>query len=340
MYDKRTGLPTNTVAQVALDDRCVWCALGDGPLGVGRLDRRSDTRHLNTYRAGIPCNHIYSLQPHGTALYVGTMANGFWQYDISAGRWDNLNLHHRSEHNPVRRADVYCLLLFRNALWLGTNTGLFRYELGSDRHDTRPLVNPPVSALALNDSTILCGTKDGRLLAIEDRAHRVIDLGRRSGLKCGPITALATDATGIWIGTDDGLAFLAPGRRPRGVPPRLRHRHVTALLTGQAVLWIGTARGLLRWDLLSGEIRSTALGSAYACCIRPSQAQPLVGTRSGLALLANDGASVVFEPRLRGQLVSDMVHHGQGLWIATLGGGLIRAAGLAKPATSPPGRDH
>jgi len=324
VFDRKAGLPSNSVSRVALDGRAIWIAFGTRPLGVGRRDRRTGKWTFHTYRAGIPCNHVYSLACAGRNVYVGTMANGIWRYEAGPRRWVNMNLYHRAEHAPVRRADVYDMLLSDKELWFGTNLGLCRAALGGDDYRTVEGLAAAVAAIARRGETIFCGTKQKGLLAYDTRTAAWTDLSARQGLPRKAVTALACDDRHLWVGTEAGLVLIDRlAAKPVRLPGALHATPVTALLLTDGAVLVGTSAGLLRYRPGWAAPRATGLATQDVHSLAHSPAGVLVGTRTGLALLS--GAAARFDKRLDGQLVSALAADKSHLWIGTLGHGLVRA---------------
>lgn len=336
VFDKAAGLPAQAISKVALDARSIWCAFGENPLGVGRCDRGSGKWTFYSYRAGVPCDHVFCLTCDGDDLFVGTMSNGFWKYLCRADRWINLNLAHRAEHAPVRRTDVYCTLHHKNALWFGTNRGLCRHRMGSDTYEILAGPTAAVAALAADGETILCGTQQRGLMAYAPDARTWADLNRRYGIEPSPVTAIACDAGQICLGTDRGLLLLdKASARPKSVPPGLASQPVTALLLREGTLLVGTRHGLLRYDTRTGRQRELLAGAHVTALLARPGGGLLVGTRSGLALLADPATPrvAVFDKRLAGQHVSALACGADHLWIGTVGHGLVRAGRHARAQT-------
>ncbi len=326
-FDTASGLPTNCIARAALDSRSIWVAFGQYPLGVGRLDRKKGTWSFYTHRAGIPCNHIYCLVSDGKTLYVGTMANGFWKYEVSSGRWINLNIAHRAEHALVRRADVYCLALDQEYVWFGSNLRLCRHRLGTGTYEIIPGLTAAVTALARLDGRILCGTQQSGLMAFDPAKKTWDDLNKSYGLKPCPVTALAGDADYIWVGTEGGLLLLGrKTRKPVPLPARLSKATVTALMLRGQTAFIGTSAGLLRYSVNTHQVAATPLTSEHITAILAAPGGLIVGTRTGIAFLPDGRKDPIFDKRLADHLVSGLAADAKHLWIATLGQGMICAS--------------
>jgi len=329
-FSKADALPTNCVARVAIDDRSIWCAFGQAPLGVGRFDRKTRRWGFYTHREGVPCNHIYCLTRHGGSLFVGTLANGLWEYVISEDRWVNLNLSHRAEHEPVRRADIYCMCLANRVLWCGTTRGLCRYEPGAAGYEVIGGLGAPVTAVMPVQGRLLVGTRRRGVHLLQATRRTWIKTPSLQGLGTRCVTCLARTPGRIWVGTASGLIGLdAETLRPLPVPKRLARLHVTALLSVGKGLLVGSPSGLDRWAPEGSRVTPRALAGHRVLCLARSGRWILAGTASGLAgcCPADTAADAnwLLDPGLRGRCAAALASDAKGLWIGTLGHGLIRA---------------
>lgn len=336
VWDEASGLPSRCISAVAVDARSIWCAFGTGPLGVGRFDRRARTWSFTGHRAGIPCDHLYALHSDGAMLYIGTLGNGFWAYDIGRDHWINLEIGYRAEEARSVRSDTYAIRQEGTSVWFGTNLGLCRHEAGSDTYEAIEGTTAAVAALAGYEGLILCGTRQAGLLAFDPRRRQWLDWGQRYRIPPGGVTALAVNRQQVWIGRDDGLSLLdCRAGRLLDLPRELANTPVTALLVQPDVAWIGTPDGL--FALRTGQQhpvhygREANLPDRCITSLMPSADGVLIGTRGGLALLPARAARAVAASALKEHLVSALADDAQNVWVATLGQGLVRFGKAATP---------
>lgn len=123
-------------------------------------------------------------------------------------------------------------------IWLGTNQGLARWELGF--RDGSPTREPPLVVFPDKNGVVWAGTETGPLLRYAEGRIDSIDSVRMA-------RAIARDQQGrLWVGTDDGELFTARGERFEAVPapPSLAKRTVRFILPdGDDTLWIGVLHG-------------------------------------------------------------------------------------------------
>ncbi len=328
-WDEASGLPSRCISAVAVDSRSIWCAFGAGPLGVGRFDRHARIWSFSGHRAGIPCDHLYALHSDGNMLYVGTMGNGFWAYDIGRDHWINLETGYRAEEALSVRSDIYAIQQEGASIWFGTNLGLCRHEAGTDTYETIEGTTAAVAALAGYEGLMLCGTRQSGLLAFDPRRRTWSDWGRCYRIPSGAVTALATKGPEVWIGRDTGLSLLDyHAGRLLNLPPEMANTPVTALLVQHGVAWIGTPDGLFAFR--AGQQhpvhygRDANLPDRFITSLLSNANGVLIGTRGGLALLPTGAEKAVPESQLRAHLVNALADDAKNLWVATLGQGLVR----------------
>lgn len=150
-------------------------------------------------------------------------------------------------------------------IWIGTHSGLVRY----DGYHFRKFVNQVYDTNSLNGDFVTCllVAKDGRLWVgtrsdgisvFDPKTERFEswqhDPAKPDSLSGGRVWALAEDGKGgIWVGTNEGLDYLAASGRLQhflhqaGRDDSLADDRVRALLLDrQQQLWVGTAHGLQR----------------------------------------------------------------------------------------------
>ncbi len=166
---------------------------------------------------------LYSVLPDsgGRGAWLSREATGnplLW-FDRATRRTTEVEVRDARTGQPLRLFVRVLLADGRGGLWLGSSTGLFRFDPAT-RTATQLL--PPALA----------------------------------GLNC---YALARRGTDLWVGANEGLFVLdaATGRLRRRVRPAALPGRVRALwfTPGDSVLWIGTSDGLGRLALKNNRLR-------------------------------------------------------------------------------------
>ncbi len=185
--------------------------------------------------------------------------------------------------------------------------------------------------LAARDGALWIGSVPGGLTRLE--RGRFTPFTPRDGLASDQVWALHEDARGtLWIGTSEGLSRYASGRlQPVPGFPKVR---VRCLASDAGGLWVGTeSEGLWRFPHDDVGARAEPLATPPLRRIRALRVDRAgrlwVGAEGGLARV-QDGATRVFT-RADG-LPTEAVralHEDRdgGLWVGTFGGGLCRVAG-------------
>lgn len=213
-------------------------------------------------------------------------------------------------------------------LWLGTNTGLVRFDgvrftewqsLGET-----PLLEIPIRALTVSrDGTLWVGyAEPGGVSRIV--GGQVTHYGPAQGLPEGLVSMLFEDPSGnIWAGTREGLATIRGSRwehRGPGLPDGPAH---SAHVDTDGNLLVGTADGVFRYtpgqqefhrvDTIGGAVRSIVADSSGRIWV----ADPFSGLRP-------------LDERPSGRAIEDgrgnrLLHDRRGnLWVGTRGQGLWR----------------
>jgi signal transduction histidine kinase/ligand-binding sensor domain-containing protein len=156
-------------------------------------------------------------------------------------------------------------------LWIGTQDGLFRYDGYRFRRyahlpgDAASLAGDYVNVLWIGlDGRVWVGTHADGIsvldVASERFTHYRNQVGVAGSLAANKIWALTGDAAGgVWVATDNGLDYLAPGKanfqhhqqsagNEPGKDGSLLDNHVRSLLQDrQGRLWVGSEKGLQQW---------------------------------------------------------------------------------------------
>ena len=186
-----------------------------------------------------------TLAPGRSEVWLGTRGNGLYRVDPAFNR---------AEHVPFGLLDagVGAMALAGDGVWIGglgspvSRAGLvfasddlqrWRWVSGPP---SRPLVAARVNALAIRDRDAWIGTTRGllRMGIDDDNVFSQWDIA--DGLPSDVVSSVVPGASGAWVGTSAGLAFVE--RSARAVGPRVG---VHDMLILSDTLWIASDAGLL-----------------------------------------------------------------------------------------------
>jgi signal transduction histidine kinase/ligand-binding sensor domain-containing protein/DNA-binding response OmpR family regulator len=248
----RDGLPTNLVNAIAQDkNNFIWVATGDGLARFDGYRFRVFKKEENT--ASLPGNEVQTLFQDGDNLWVGTR-NGLCVVNTITFNIKRIEL---GTHDAIR-----CILKDRdNIIWVGTTTGLIRYDRqkGSYRlfsSENSKLSHNTVRTIYQDQRGYLwAGTYNG-LNKLDTKTFRftTFDLKRKgippvkNNLICD-IRPVAQNDSLLWIGTDTGLCrFNTVTGRNENFPDSkdtFSNEVVKAIYTDRdGSLWLGTDFGL------------------------------------------------------------------------------------------------
>ena len=355
---------TYTPENSDLSDRFIVSLFVDrhGMLWIGTLDEglytfNPDTEQFTQYApvAEDPDNlshktvQVIYEDSHG-ALWIGTRGGGLNRFDRETGRFRHYR-HDPSKANTIASDSVWTIHQAPNepeVLWIGTQQGLNRLDLGTQRitwhpHRADGASLDAVRALYADQSGMLwVGTSASGLYAFDRSARRVTkhfafhpdDADSLSGQF---VRTIHEDLHGgLWIGTANGglnrfdrvaQRFSRFVNEP-GVPGSLPHNNVYSVLMDQAdVLWAGTWGGLAKYALRKDRFQhfkhdpedAQSLSNDRVLCFLEDQRGDLwVGT-SGGGLNKLDSATGRFErfTLAINEICSLSEDRSGGLWLGT-----------------------
>jgi signal transduction histidine kinase/ligand-binding sensor domain-containing protein/CheY-like chemotaxis protein/HPt (histidine-containing phosphotransfer) domain-containing protein len=310
------GLPGNFINQIVEDaHHDLWIAIKHA--GLARWNRATDNftvyRHDTANAASLASDAVHNVLVDARGrIWVGTSDAGIDVLDPATGHIEHLRHDPANEHSLVND-QIYTLMLDRSGtLWVGTAAGLDQWQPDRGafihfRHtaeDAQSLSGDQVyQVLEDRSGALWVGTNDGGLNQM-DRGGRVVksfrhDPSREASLSNDDVRALLEDRAGhLWVGTVDGLDLLnretgafSHYRHDESDAGSLRDSFVMSLYEdASGLVWIGTSQGgVSRWNPRSWEFGGR----------RP-------GWLAGKSVTAFADAP------------------DNKLWIASLGGGLVR----------------
>ncbi|RME90323.1 MAG: PAS domain S-box protein [Anaerolineae bacterium] len=308
------ALPDNHINALLFDaDGTLWIGTEYG--GLASLDPRSG--HFTSYPAlppGAPAfKHVTTLLPASDGgLWVG-MGGHHQPESGGLARFDRTRRAFTDFIEPLRNRRVTALLWDGEALWVGAQDGLYRYDptygrLDAYRHDPldpASLSKDAVTALFQDRSGNLWIATDGGGVNQYPRPRLRFALyaprpNDPNSLAAPVVGAVLKDHQGfVWVGMHDGgldrldrrTGRVTHFRHDPADPTSLSHDHVTALLEdSRHNLWVGTQVGLDRFDRRTDRFEHFTWegGGAVKVIIEASDGALWLGTEEPGALLRFD----------------------------------------------------
>lgn len=286
------------VAVAGLPDGPITAILSDGDRlivgsarGVHVADGAAEALVFRPLDPTLDKVSISRLLPDGHGgLWIGTLTDGLM-------RWTPRGLERLGVGPDRPSSRILSLFIDReDNLWVGTNSGLFRFTDAPFANVARQHGLPDDyvrNVLSREDGSVLIGTAQG--LALSGADGRVTTLGEGTVLANASVLSLADAGNGrVWVGTYDDGALLWDGER---VVTRLDTRNglpaneVRAVLADGDALWLGTTGGLVRWDRGATQHWTEAQGLPTNFVIalhRDARGRVWVGTGLGAVVVEGD----------------------------------------------------
>ncbi|MBD8487275.1 response regulator [Echinicola sp. CAU 1574] len=294
---------------------------------------------------------VLQLEDNGNSILVGTKNQGVWVMDKTSGKAEPLLTKTPKGKNLFIR-DLY--KVSNNELWIATESGLFIYNLETNKYKNfKENLNDPYS---LSDNAIYCINRDnegGMWLGTYFGGINFLPNHPTKFIKHYPIPNSNTisgqrvrqfvegnDST-IWIGTEDaGLNHYDPKEEKftHYLPNNssLSYHNVHGLARKGDELWVGTvtfAVGLNRMDLKTNKIHTIQYHSdqntpddneVHSILVDHKQ-QVWLGTVTGLYQLNEKNNEVNFVNEIGHRFIYDQIEDKNGnFWLGTYSNGLIR----------------
>ena len=238
VYDEEAGLPSATVAALAVVGGAVWAGTREG---LCRLDPAAPSPRFRCTAAGLPDPYVRKLLPaRDGALWIGTRAG--------LARWASGRAESMVPKGGAAAQPVTALVEDAGgALWIGTLHGVGRLARGRVTAPPRgrSIAGEEATALHLDGRTLWVGTFGVGLARLSPTAAD--RLPTAAGADLSVVRALLRDREGsLWIGTEgNGLvrvrdATATPFGSPEGLPD---DRAFTASAGPEGTVWVGTKGG-------------------------------------------------------------------------------------------------
>lgn len=324
----------------------LWVATyGRGLLKIDPESAETARFLLDEKKIDCPDNSINVILSYNSHyMLVGTVNKGVQKFDLEKEVFTPF----LEKGNDGKTLFVRCMIKTENQeLWIGTETGIYIYDLKSEKYlNLKHIYNDPYS---LSDNAIhslfqdreggiWVGTFFGGICYFNyafsqfEKYYPIIGENSISGKS---ISEFCEDfSKKIWIGTEDaGLNWFDPLTKTFG-KSSIPAKNIHSLLCDGNKLWVGTfSEGLYVLDLLTGNIRayknslseiSIKDDNIYSI-YKDSSGKVWIGSMTGLQYFdrISDNFKRINENMINSQ-VNDILEDYRGtLWFATIGDGIF-----------------
>ena len=242
-----------------------------------------------------------------TELWISTLDRGI--FVINSKTLEFRHITADSSGFSIPSNTVNALMIEGSRVWAGTSKGLAISEDGGRLFHSyadfeKGLPNAPIYSLYKSrDQTYWIGTLTGLIQARESATQTI--QRSNSNLISEYINAIVVaEDESLWLGTEDGIAYLPPGSNTfqhinSSTHPIITDDSVMALTVDQNIVWLGTFEGgLYRFERDSktiskikyGPFGQTLHSNAITSLLLKSDGTLIVGTfGGGLSVLASNG---------------------------------------------------
>lgn len=324
----------------------LWVAThGRGLLKIDPESTETTQFLLDEKKIDCPDNSINVLLSYNSHyMLVGTVTKGVQKFDLEKEVFTPF----LEKENDGKTLFVRCMIKTENQeLWIGTETGIYIYDLKSEKYlNLKHTYNDPYS---LSDNAIhslfqdreggiWVGTFFGGICYFNyafsqfEKYYPIIGENSISGKS---ISEFCEDfSKKIWIGTEDaGLNWFDPLTKTFG-KSLIPAKNIHSLLCDENRLWVGTfSEGLYVLDLRTGNIRSyrnslsenSMKDDNIYSIYKDSSGKVWIGSMTGLQYFdqISNNFKRINENMINSQ-VNDILEDYRGiLWFATIGDGIF-----------------
>lgn len=189
----------------------IW--IGKGNFGMSRLNPETGNQ---TYIPEVANFFVKSIAEHKGILYIGTLGNGIWKYELDTKACYKLTANDPENYRLLRNSYVNCLTIdSKERMWVGHFLGASCYDLNTGRFlefSTDRLLNISVGCTIKesSDGTIWIGTNNG-IFRWSDESKGYTRYNVADGLSSSMICGIVEGSDGnIWCSSFRGINQINP----------------------------------------------------------------------------------------------------------------------------------
>ncbi len=240
----------------------IWIGTEDG--GLNELNNSNGLiRSYNQQNNGIGLSfdNVHALCIVGNELWIGTYTGGLNVMDLESRE---IRHYYADPNNPysLDANNIYSIFQDGNGtVWIGTSSGINRYESDSDSFTPVRILNEFVmDIIQLGNhiwfATINRGLQRYDLLTREWREYRFEASNMQSLISNDVITLCVDEQKQLWIGTNNGLCrYDALNDTFIDEKVALPSNYICKIFSDNGLLWITTLNGLISYDPATREYR-------------------------------------------------------------------------------------
>ncbi len=243
-----TGFDNDQISSIAVDGETVWFGTHDG---LTRYDRRKRIWKTYTVVDHLQNNWVNDVIVGDSSIWIAT-AEGVSMIPKASAGTDSMRIHSVMQPS-LGTIEVYDLDRQQNLLWMGTEYGIFVYDIdkktGGFYKGTVGPADQPTFAVSVFDDEVWFGTAEG-IAGLNSRLKEWLKPPARLYKTNAEINRILASKDAIWAATQNGVLKYDKSRERwvhftmlDGLPSD----EVYSLLLDGDYIWFGTARGLTRF---------------------------------------------------------------------------------------------
>ncbi|MBD3288957.1 hypothetical protein GF337_09155 [candidate division KSB1 bacterium] len=248
--DYLTVLQSDQVTSVAVDeDPFVWFGTD---AGLALYNKNKNDWKFYTIFEQLTDNFVYDIALDDTNVWVGT-ASGVTRIIKQSLQNDSLTID-RIKPKALHDVEVYDVEIMKNLIWMGTQFGVYVYDLKRDKggfqSETSGPRNEPVYAVSVYENEIWFGLEGG-VEVYDMTAEKWLGGPQKRFNEPETIAFLKADEKAVWAATEDHGVLKYDKERGRWVhftiEDGLPSNTVNTIVLDSDYVWFGSPEGITKF---------------------------------------------------------------------------------------------